>query len=124
MTRYLIWWNGTGAIVEINPRELTSGDWGQIYDAFLVQSRVRNPKDCWPSARRLDDYFSHSSIYWDEELAGPDGASFRLHQLPGNTPEQVRACKAHIRRSFDAVSISVNRVHTLIQFKMPELTHK
>lgn len=121
--KHLLYCDGVGARVDINPREITSGDYAQIYDAFCDQAGKRR-KDHWVDIVRLDTHESHAGVFWDWELAGPGGASYRLHVLPDVSEAQVKQCKAYVRRSFDVVHLECNRIHKLIEFKIPELRHE
>lgn len=121
--KHLLYINGVGAIVDIDRRATSSGDYAQLYDAIKEQSGVC---DKWAFAEivELDRHQEHSGVFWDWELAGPDGASYRIHVLPDVSKNAVAACKAHIRRSFDCVRMSVNRITRLIPFVMPTFNHE
>jgi hypothetical protein len=121
--RYLLYCDGIGAVVELDPREVTSGDYGQIYDAFAEQAGKRR-KDHFVDIVKLDRDEMRDGVFWDWELAGPSGASYRMHVLPGTDEQAVKKVKDFLRRSFDVVRLECNRIHKLIEFQMPALKHE
>jgi hypothetical protein len=123
MKQYLLFCDGVGALIEFDMGKMTSGDFGQIYDAFLNQAGFHRENLC-PSVVRMDPREANAGICWDWELAGPDGASYRIHVLPGTSERNIELCKAHIRRSYDCVRLYTNRIKRLIDFSWPVLKHE
>ena len=121
-SKILIFFNGVGSVIEIDNAQTTSGDYGQIYDAFAIAAGFRG--DAWPQAQTLRQSDCFNGVYYDMELVGPDGASYRIHCLPDNDRCQIETCKAYICRSFDCVRMQMNRIKRLIDFEMPELRHE
>jgi hypothetical protein len=121
MSRHLLFGNGVGAILELNRGETTSGDYGQLYDAFQEQAEFS--KDHYVGIVVLDPWESHAGVFWDWELAGPAGASYRIHILPDTAIMDVAKCIHHIRRSYDCVRLTRNRIKRLIDLRMPAFRH-
>lgn len=114
---YLFHCNGKGAIVDI-PHGYTSEQWGKAQDAF-VSACGRDPKTGWVDCIHLYSDCVAEGVGYDWELAGPGGASFRLHRMPNHTPEQIEKAKAKLRRDQDVVRMMVLRIKELIDFDLP-----
>lgn len=126
MKQHLLWIDGVGALIEIDRHATTSGDYGQLYDAMKEQSGLVLDKFSHAEIVELDPQQYHAGVYWDWELCGPGGASYRIHILPGVGPvgpECVEACVDHIRHSFDCIRLIRNGIDRLIEFRMPEFKH-
>lgn len=121
--KYLLFCEDIGAIIEIDPRTITSGDYGQLYDEIKRQGNKRGKFD-FASIIELDEHESLNGVFWDWELAGPDGASYRIHCLPYNTEEAIQKAEQHIRHSFDCVRLYRNRIKKLIRFEIPTFKHE
>jgi len=115
--KHLLHCEGIGAIIEM-PRDKPSEYWGEVQDSF-VQACGYDPTVTWTDMVRLYPDHVVEGVTYDWELAGPAGASFRLHCMPDNTPEQIDRAKAKLRRERDAVRMSVLRIKKLIEFKLP-----
>jgi hypothetical protein len=88
---------------EIAEKDPEKRRWGYLYSLSL-----------YPDQRR-------GAVHWDMELAGASGARYLLMPLPGATAKEIKACQAHIRSSFDVVSLSVLRATDSMQQPAEEL---
>lgn len=123
LTTHLLVVNKIGALLRIKRLSTTSGDYAQIYEAMREQARVRDPQ-AFISINELDPQQCVAGVYWTWSLAGPGGAVYTLHILPGTITAAVEKCERHIRRSYDCLQIYTNRVKRLIDFRMPLLKHE
>jgi hypothetical protein len=105
---YLITCNGKGRIVDV-PSEASSDDYGRLQRAFANEV-ARHGEDHYPAMWRLYPCYSRDGVYWHEELAGPDGASFVVFQFPEHMPEQVNAVVEYLQQSRDVVRLKVLRL--------------
>lgn len=115
--KYLLHCSGIGAIIEM-PRDKPSEYWGEVQDSFISRCGY-DPTVTWCDMVRLYPDHVIEGVTYDWELAGPAGASYRLHRMPDHTQEQIDAAKAKIRRDQDVVRMSVLRIKKLIEFKLP-----
>jgi hypothetical protein len=53
-------------------------------------------------------------LWFDAELAGPDGVSVIIYAEPDSTPEQIEQAKRRIRHQRDVVRLSVFRITAFV----------
>lgn len=115
--KYLLHCEGVGALIDM-PRDKPSAYWGDVQDSFISRCG-KDPTVTWCDMIHLWPEHVVEGVTYDWELAGPSGASFRLHRMPEHTHEQIEAAKGHLRRERDAVRIGVIHVKKLIKFTLP-----
>lgn len=98
-----------GTVIEI-PQGAPGTYYDAIYEAFGGE---------YPAMLGLHESDKACGVYYDWGLANRDGASYNVLPLPENTPEQVKACTAYIRRHFDVVSLRVIKPKKWVSFTMP-----
>ncbi len=109
MSPYLIFSGQHAAVIEM-PRRASAEAYGDLQKWF--SSKVGGA-DKHAEMRSLWSHCNHRGVFWHDELAGPDGASFEVFQLPTTTISAVADCCKHIRRSFDVVSLRVLKFKTM-----------
>lgn len=116
-TRYLMTSGETGAIVDV-PRSASSDDYGRWQKQFASdhEGGFYGYAEMW----RLVDWCKHRGVYWDEELAGPGGASFVLFCLPENPKEDIDAAEDYIRRGRDVVRLRRMKIRRLVDFPLAD----
>ncbi len=102
---------GKGAWVEL-PFPCTRHDYVKLEDKFRLAAKA-HPLS-WISFIHWDHTERVLDVPYTWRLAGPDGASFELIQMPDTTAAQIKAAKAELRRTQDVVSFSVIRVRKII----------
>lgn len=114
-TKYLLHFRGIGRIIEIDNAATSADDWGKLEADFATE--VRNgkpPRDVWDTyayATALHaDQVTPQGIPYDYELAGPDGADYRLLCFKGETRETINEAGKWIRQQFDAVRVTALRI--------------
>lgn len=107
--QYLIFTGHHVAIIDVPP-ELSSDGYGKLQDWFGQTTRGEAYSS---SMRRISSHTLIHGVWYHEELAGPDGASFELFHLPDIPDESVQAAKDHIFRSFDVVRLRVIHFKTV-----------
>lgn len=108
--KYLIFAGHHAAVIDI-PSELTSDEYGLIQDWFAK----RTGGDTYSSMRRLRSDDQQCGVYYHDELAGPNGASFELFQFPDTPEDDVKRAEEAIRHKFDVVSLRVRRFKKLYE---------
>ena len=112
MDTYLMHYNGRGRIVDLDTRETTADQFGEMQKCFArkVGAVDGNYADMF---RLFPDQVRHGVNYlWG--LAGPGGAYFTLIKLPDTTIEQLRQASESIRHTDDVVSMQVLKINDLI----------
>lgn len=109
--------NGYGAVIDM-PKDKPSEYWGEVQDSF-IQACGYDPTVTWVDMVHLYPEHAVEGVTYDWELAGPSGASFRLHRMPDHTPEQIDKAKATLRRERDVVRMSVLHIKKIIPFTLP-----
>ena len=115
--RHYFFYDGRAAILSI-PSNFSSEAWGQLQSGLIAAWEPNPTKRRFAYLYSLTMYPDQSrgaSVFWDHELAGSSGASYLLMPMPGATELQIEETKAHIRTSFDAVSVRVLRPTRFIQ---------
>jgi len=118
MSKYLLTSNGFGRVVEVDNALISADDWGEIERAFAWEAHggkfPKSPWDKYANATSLyPDQVTPNGIPYDWGLAGPGGAWYTLLCFAEESAEKVAAAKDWIRRSFDVVRFSVQRVTLL-----------
>lgn len=106
---YLIFTDHHAALINV-PRNLSSDGYGDLQEWFAKHVKSRNK---FASTRKLWSHCQINGVWYHEELAGPDGASFEVFQLPETQQEHVEYAVSKIRRDFDVVSLRILRFRTL-----------
>lgn len=115
-SRYLIFAGHHAAVIDV-PRGLSSEGYGVLQDWFAKRTR----SDSFSSMRQLRS--QEHDVWYHDELAGPNGASFELYKFPDTPIENVEQAESAIRRKFDVVRLSVRyfkKLHDL-QAEVDEL---
>lgn len=102
--KYLIFAGHHAAIIDM-PLGVSSNGYGKLQDWFAKTTRG----DSYASMRSLDEHERVGEVYYHWELAGPDGASYELFQLPDISAETVQKAEDHIRRTQDVVRLTIRR---------------
>lgn len=105
MPKYLIFSGKTAAIVEV-PIGFTSDQYGDLQDRY---SAKYGDERGGSSMRRLTWDCCYEGVWYDWELAGPDGASFEVFQFPNTPAGSVTATVKHLKVSRDVVRLVVKR---------------
>ena len=109
MTKYLFHHNGHGEFFNIDNSKTSSYDWGELLRGY-AHHHGGEPDD-YAQAIRIDpECVTPQDITYDWELAGPGGASFRLHVWPGTPEDDVKAAVRYLRNSQDVVTMYVLRL--------------
>jgi len=114
MARELLFFNGRGRVVEIDPAAMTSDDYGDMMQSFAREAGARYADEYASMVRLYPDQVTPSGVQYTEELAGPEGMSFMLIQMPDTTKDQLKQAKAHLRASRDVVRMKTIRVKKVI----------
>lgn len=114
MSKELLFFNGNGRVVEIDARTMTADDYGEMQTAFAREAGARGDDEYASMVRLWPDQVTPSGVQYTEELAGCEGMSFMLVQMPDTTEEQLRQAKAHLRGSRDVVRMTVLRIKKVI----------
>lgn len=114
---YLITANGRGTLMDI-PRGTSSEDWGILLRAYAEQAKepsefVADAISLWP------ENVAPGGVTYDWELAGPGGASYRLHIWTDTTKEAEQQAVNYVKRSFDVVRLIKLRLMTMA-FEVPK----
>ncbi len=108
--------NGIGAIIDM-PRNVRSEGWGEIQAAFVAEYDPSHSSwNSYALMLRLYDDQQHLGVWYDEELAGPDGASFLVIQLPDSGEQNVRRCVGRIKSYGDVVRLQRLVIKKLVDF--------
>lgn len=110
---YLIHFNGIGALIKLCTRDTTADQFGEMQRRFATDCGARLD---FAEMIRLDPQQSAEGVLYDWELAGPDGASYRLIRFATTEDEQIERAKEYLRRSFDVVRLRVLSIRRLIDF--------
>ena len=118
MNKYLLHWNGKCRVIEIDAAKTSAEEWGRIEIAFAdeVRGRPASKGSVFKYAQAISlyaDQVTPNGIPYEWELAGPDGAWYRLLCWQGETPEAITSAKSWIASSFDAVRIEVLKMEVL-----------
>lgn len=113
MHTYLIHHNGKGRVIELDTGATSAEEFGRLQLEFAIEAGAKGPREYADMDRLYPDQ-KREGIYYDWELAGPDGASYRLFVLPGTDPEAVKKAKATIRHEGDVVRLYTVRIRELI----------
>ena len=112
------------AIVMI-PAGLSSEGWGRVQKACMdIAVPVEKQRFAHVECYRLYSDRQHAGVFWDEELANSNGASFLLLPMSDATPEAIKTCKAHIRATQDVVRLRTLRPTRWIGVEMAEVMRK
>lgn len=101
-----------GAAVLIVPPGTSADDWETLQREFAKACGKRDP-DSWVSCYPLHADQYCRGVFWDEELAGPDGISVLLLPFPNATEEDVKAVGRLLRNTRDVVRSRVLTVKWL-----------
>lgn len=112
---YLIHHRGIGALVKLCTRDTSADQFGDIQRRFANATGAKDGNE-YAEMIQLDPQQSAEGVLYDWELAGPDGASYRLIRFPTTEDEQMDRAKEYLRRSFDVVRLSVVNIRRLIDF--------
>lgn len=110
---WLIHFNGIGALIKLSTRDTTADQFGEMQRRFASECGARVD---FADMIRLDPQQSAEGVLYDWELAGPDGASYRLIRFPTTEDGEIDRAKDYLRRSFDVVRLSVLSIRRLIDF--------
>lgn len=114
MSRYLFYYNGRAQYRNI-PALTSSEEWGRLLREFAGNKTDANGIPEYAEAIRYNTCdVTPQGIPYDWELAGPDGASFRLHLLRNETKEQIDEAVRFLRNTQDVVRIILLKA-TLIE---------
>ena len=114
MSKELLFFNGKGRIVEIDPSATTADDYGEMQQKFAAEAGAKFTDVFASMVRLYPDQVTPSGVQYHEELAGPEGMSFMLFDFPDTTKEQLQQAKAFLRSSRDVVRMSTLRIKKLI----------
>lgn len=104
----------TGAWIDI-PVGTSSNEYGRIQKEFqeLYGSESYNG---WAALYR--QFEKEEGVWYDECLAGPDGMSFILFQLPDVSDEQIKKAKASLYHKRDVVHLNVKKIHQVVSYEI------
>ena len=105
MRKYLIHFKGHGVVHDIDNATTTSEKWGEILRDFASENGGKG--DYAEAISLYPDCVTPNGVAYDWELAGPGGASFRLHQWPNINKEQIDEAKRYLKRTQDVVRLVV-----------------
>ncbi|CAK9251240.1 unnamed protein product [Sphagnum jensenii] len=115
MTTYLLHHEGKARIIKIDAAATSADDYGKIQEWFLADAVKRErQKFEWTDMVKLECDQKIGNIYYDEDLAGSAGMSFRLWVLPNIPLSQVDDAKAKLYRDRDVVRMQVVKIKELI----------
>lgn len=117
MRRELFYLGGKGAIVQI-PRGFNAKEWCEAQVAFGRACKARHPDNTWVEMRTLYPDQCISGVYYSEVLAGAQGMNFELLKFPETQEEDLKKCRARLKRDRDVVTISILRVDQWIDFEI------
>ena len=109
MSKYLITYNQKGRILNIDTKSMTSNDFGVLQEKFAKEAGAKKNNE-FAYMFKLWESYKINDIYYDYELAGPDGASFLLFAFPEHTKEDIRKAKKQIKNNDDVVRLSVEYI--------------
>lgn len=107
--KFIIFAGKHAAIIDV-PSELSSDGYGILQQWFAKHVKSRHE---FAVMRSLWSHANINGVWYNEELAGPDGASFEVFALPDITEETVMSAVRKIRRDFDVVSLRVVKFETM-----------
>ena len=114
MKSYLLHYNGLGRIVTIEPSQTSSEEYGNIQRNFLADAGGAKQEWDWPDMITLYPHARVGNVFYDEELAGSSGASFRILAMPTDSAEDIELAKQKLRRDRDVVRMSIIHVTAFI----------
>jgi len=118
---YYFFCEGVAAIVMI-PAGLSSDGWGRIQKAFMdLAVPVAKQRFAHVGCYRLYRDRQHGGVFWDEELANADGASFLILAMEDSTKESICACQGYIRATQDVVRLRILRPTRWTGVEMAEI---
>lgn len=116
--QYLLFSGTDGAIVFL-PDNATSDQYAEVQLSFERYLGKKNTE--WCSMRNLSQQVH--GVWYHDELAGPDGASFEVFQFPGVSDAHIKRAVKTIPEKWDAVRIRVIKIKTMwhIQPRVDEI---
>ena len=114
MSKELLFFNGKGRVVEIDARATTAEEYGEMQRKFAEEAGAKFQDEYASMVRLWPDQVTPNGVQYTEELAGPEGMSFMLIQMPDTTKEQLRQAKSFLRGSRDVVRMSTLTVKKVI----------
>lgn len=101
--KFIIFAGKHAAIINV-PSGFSADAYGNLQMWFAKHVKSRHEfavmRSLWSNAQI-------NGVWYNEELAGPDGASFEVFAPPDVTEEMVMSAVRKIRRDFDVVSLRV-----------------
>ena len=105
--KYLIHNDKVGQWVEV-PAGASSDHYGELQTAFEAKHGQ------YAEMVRFASWEKAGNVFYSESLAGPEGASFRLYQLPGITNAEIAEAKKQLRRERDVVRLTTIKIREYV----------
>ena len=98
---YVIFSGDHAAVIEV-PRDMSADAYGELQEWFCTLVKSKQKYSCM---RKLWAHCNIGGVWYHDELAGPDGASFEVFAFPETPKKAISAATTHILRRFDVVSL-------------------